>query len=648
MQFAAVDEIHLRPASVYNLASRLESHSAVTDETTMEESGSTANENSIHYDPLPTSIDCIRLLHLGIDKASSNISGNLITVTFAERPKYDALSYEWGTDSPSETIAIDGHMVTIRKNLHRALTTILSSQKAGTTSRVFWIDALCINQRDFDERSRQVRLMPFIYTRAQRVLLWLGNLAALDGGPAISGMRNEKFKGGLASAVLPLCLDSYWRRMWIIQEIILAREVEIHFESIEVLYKCLGHHRGIDNRHLSNGTSINWVQFSELAQEFPELRATQLIEQKRERFGDSHLLLNLLRNHRAALCQDPRDKIYGLIGIAIDVDADFPMRYGTPLTEVYAALLDYQNKKYAQSQKYGSHRGMLEFCQLVGEALQLDVENGQERVRSIPMLPLGLSGSGPPLLRITLGLAGYVQSIGPSLDDMISVQSATIEWRTTIREEFKVDSIGRKEALEQNDSFLEVLENFDHAHQNIVFSFEDRPRWWGNRFWNRRVTVPKSNIQLTELPDHSDTPICPRTFLLKPNGWHGEKSKDRVSNGMSPGFIGLAPSDSQPGDLVYYISGSQRVLIIRDLGVVAGEPSSDGGEPVRDYAFIGCAGLAQNHYGALSAKKKRKERQQEEARAIDAFSIPPEHWLSLWDFEMPLELAQRLSASCYA
>jgi len=76
---------------------------------------------------------------------------------------------------------------------------------------------------------------------------------------------------------------------------------------------------------------------------------------------------------------------YGLIGIAIDADAHFPMRYGTPLTQVYAALLDYQNKKYAKSQKYGSHRGMLEFCQLVGEALQLDVEKGQGKGSPIPM-----------------------------------------------------------------------------------------------------------------------------------------------------------------------------------------------------------------------------------------------------------------------
>jgi len=124
---------------------------------------------------------------------------------------------------------------------------------------------------------------------------------------------------------------------------------------------------------------------------------------------------------------------------------------------------------------------------------------------------------------------------------MISFQSATMEWRTTIREELKADAIGRREALEQNESFLELLENFDHAHQNVIFSFEDRPRWSGNRHWNRRVTVPKSNMQSIESPDHSGTPISPRSFLLKPNGWHGVISNNRISNGLSPGFIGLAP-----------------------------------------------------------------------------------------------------------
>ena len=42
-----------------------------------------------------------------------------------------------------------------------------------------WIDQVCINQDDFDERSQQVMLMRDIYTRSQQVYIWLGECAEL-------------------------------------------------------------------------------------------------------------------------------------------------------------------------------------------------------------------------------------------------------------------------------------------------------------------------------------------------------------------------------------------------------------------------------------------------------------------------------------
>ena len=42
-----------------------------------------------------------------------------------------------------------------------------------------WIDQVCINQDDFDERSQQVMLMRDIYTRSQQVYIWLGEYAEL-------------------------------------------------------------------------------------------------------------------------------------------------------------------------------------------------------------------------------------------------------------------------------------------------------------------------------------------------------------------------------------------------------------------------------------------------------------------------------------
>ena len=41
-------------------------------------------------------------------------------------------------------------------------------------SRVVWIDAICINQTDIEERSQQVEMMGLIYSKAVRNLIWLG------------------------------------------------------------------------------------------------------------------------------------------------------------------------------------------------------------------------------------------------------------------------------------------------------------------------------------------------------------------------------------------------------------------------------------------------------------------------------------------
>jgi hypothetical protein len=40
--------------------------------------------------------------------------------------------------------------------------------------RILWIDAICIDQSSMDERNQQVELMGDVYSKARRVILWLG------------------------------------------------------------------------------------------------------------------------------------------------------------------------------------------------------------------------------------------------------------------------------------------------------------------------------------------------------------------------------------------------------------------------------------------------------------------------------------------
>jgi hypothetical protein len=122
------------------------------------------NRRAFHYKPLDPSVDCIRLLALyPSDKRSPEIiTCRLFHVGVSEKPRYEALSYTWGGSNPTETIMLDGEPFLIQGNLYDALYDL---RPDGNRPRMLWADAICIDQRNLEER---------IYTRASTVLIWLG------------------------------------------------------------------------------------------------------------------------------------------------------------------------------------------------------------------------------------------------------------------------------------------------------------------------------------------------------------------------------------------------------------------------------------------------------------------------------------------
>jgi hypothetical protein len=89
-------------------------------------------------------------------------------ISLNENPQYVALSYVWGSTAVTEDIVVNGSFLPVTINLARALW-----QLEGL-SDLLWVDAICINQRDIEERSAQVRMMGDIYRNATVVISWLG------------------------------------------------------------------------------------------------------------------------------------------------------------------------------------------------------------------------------------------------------------------------------------------------------------------------------------------------------------------------------------------------------------------------------------------------------------------------------------------
>jgi len=118
--------------------------------------------------PVPTAI---RLLRLHASKNDGQIECSLQTVLDCQTaPPYYALSYCWGTQTAAKCIKCDGREFFVTQDLYSALHHL----RAARAEKLFWIDAICINQYDVLERNAQVSKMNEIYHNAENVLVWLG------------------------------------------------------------------------------------------------------------------------------------------------------------------------------------------------------------------------------------------------------------------------------------------------------------------------------------------------------------------------------------------------------------------------------------------------------------------------------------------
>jgi len=157
-------EVNEDGSDLLNNRSRADSANNATSQLQL----STPNGNL--YQPLPTG-ESIRLLRLQPGPRDEPISCSLQPANFNDNlPAYEALSYVWGSSSDTRPIICNGREIAVTRNLRNALRRL----RRRDSTRLIWVDAICINQRNDEERGHQVRHMGSIYQRAARVLIWLG------------------------------------------------------------------------------------------------------------------------------------------------------------------------------------------------------------------------------------------------------------------------------------------------------------------------------------------------------------------------------------------------------------------------------------------------------------------------------------------
>jgi hypothetical protein len=503
-------------------------------------------DNRFKYTPLDQSIDSIRLIHLqpyakpGTGEEQT-IQCRLKHVTFANKPKYDALSYTWGDPTNLKTIRVDGKSLQIQKNLWTALDHL---RREAKTQLVLWADALCINQADIEERSRQVGQMAFIYSRAQKVHVWLGEAKESFRGPErlyqIRAWNNEFVS---QQELKWLCNRDYWQRLWIIQEIGLATNLSVVYADKTQLFRCRW-------REFVNVLRENqrFLQETEPHEILPPLK---LAQQRDGRHGDINRLERLIETFKLAKCTEPRDKIYGLLGLANDCSSEsLTVDYSKTLFQLFEEVVMFQY--HARPRKDGFPPSIDRSMRLVhfGELVQRQIGMARSTTRRRSMT----RSSNSTMCARGL-IVGTVLHVGPSYSEYISMCKASQTWKLSFEKHYP--AARRLQRIRELDDLYEP--------KLLEWDCESVNKYCGSGSeisWGERCDEP----WLTGLRRAQDDQSMPTP---NPN----VSSSNELSSQAGPQLfladnymMGLAPSGTQEGDVICRFWLTQAAAVMRPEG----------------------------------------------------------------------------------
>lgn len=321
--------------------------------------------------------------------------------TVKDSNTFNALSYTWGLcgsvpDRPVIVETTDGpRRIHIFQPLENALLELSTTPQA--TCRPIFVDQICINQLDLDEKSIQVQLMGHIYTKCKCVIVWIGQGtkssdryfdftnevsqegvlarffeqrrtafghitdAVMDTDIPVEGMDKEDRDDILSllavygdrfplDGTIDVLQRTWFTRLWIIQEVCLAPDVIFVCGSRLLCFDCFRNgtlfyaiYSTYWSRTVIHTMPKDKSRRQKLALDLSrnvnrivqERRAIHTLG-KKQKFSDLVLKYNVNDGKPKIGASLPEDRLFGLLGIAAENDTckDVTVRYGE-VAEVY-------------------------------------------------------------------------------------------------------------------------------------------------------------------------------------------------------------------------------------------------------------------------------------------------------------------------
>ncbi|KAI1187504.1 heterokaryon incompatibility protein-domain-containing protein [Nemania serpens] len=587
--------------------------------------------------------DAMRLLTIKAGGFSDQLEGDLVPIAFSAKPRYLALSYTWDDPTPNQsyypeitkqmprdlegdnskhhdkpvahrreaTLALNGRAVPLKPNLALALRYL----RSATHPLTLWVDAVCINQDDVDERNAQVALMTLIFSRATAVVAWMGlnelatvlkmhapetkdarmrmamrdvynrgnskelapwfaHHTAIQPGAASRNLSEsraaEKEALERIASVNQLRGDmimhtTYWQRIWVVQEVCLAQKVFFAYGPTLLVDE-----EALWSEHQTKSLKV----VSGMA---------RILKARRARFSSSMRLEILIEEFVTQKCTDPRDKIYGLVGLANDIsatedpgtdeaaivynggeDVNLTIDYRRTYYDIWCDVVLYlfrspyyfllgsvpnsEREKTAEftKQRHNRLKNVVRFAGLVQNTLHDEVERELASVSESSIRLRGPKLFGRYLVPARGYRAGEIIDFGPSYVDFVRSFHHHKTWRSKWRKFYREERV------------LERLREMEERYAAKILKYSEVDV--------ARVARIRDESFGAFIPPNDDGPLDMLT--IKGTKRDGAKILDSISQCQ---LIEDVPEPAQQSEEVYRFLGTDSCMGLAPPGATVGD-----------------------------------------------------------------------------
>ncbi|GLA44212.1 hypothetical protein AnigIFM63309_002797 [Aspergillus niger] len=504
----------------------------------------------------------IRVLRLCGQENDLVLRGDILHVSLDESPSFIALSYTWGSALKPFSMRTPEGDIPLTASLYYALSRI--HQTDGSIN--IWADGISINQSDATEKSQQISLLPTIYRQATQVYGWVGD-GANDSSLALKSLQDihgsplmvSKLGKRAWAAIIELFARAWFVRAWIIQEVILARDLQIVCGAEKLPWETL--YSAVQTCEKYAETSVKNLKIPATRNLQPilslgETRKKYHENQKRE-------LLDLFELFQHAKSTLKRDKLFTLLNIAADAEG-FRTDYRNPLETVMCSYASVFVARGKALELLSRARGVSSSRRFPSWIPDWTTNRYPKTICSWPSdRAFDAGGGGIARSRVDSENQAILEVAGSIIDTIVKVGSRP----STIDKAMEYMS----EVLEFIDSSKSDFPNDDEKEDlefKIPIGDAAHGPWGDRQGLKRSFQLLGQTLNRTKAPQ---SPVLVNVDTLREDLWlycltavqFSERFGSAVVCQTARGYLGLVPAGAKAGDSLALISGGKVPFCLR-------------------------------------------------------------------------------------